>query len=323
MNTLKERIKKQVTKIAGYPTPLSLAGHNYRFPFKKIQVITPEQLGPKVYCNINFDDQCPVYGQFHGRDYGGRIEEGLTTKLVSLLSKHPEIAITSFVIPCFQGNLSKFRNKFLLSDEAHTHWVKYYTGLSQKFKLEFGLHGYYHRQKEISLFMPHTEFAFKRQPEALQLIQKGMAVFREVGWQAKGFRQPGWDLSTDIHIAEVAKKAGLWYIASNSLNAGLNAGGVERVSNYHPSLIEGVVNFPQNIELDWPIAKIYEAVDRCVFRKAFISIKGHFVDKGVCNCLSEENFSKLDLIAEYIKSKYPETVEFTTLSQLADKIYEA
>ena len=84
-----------------------------------------------------------------------------------------------------------------------------------------------------------------------------------------------------------------------------------------------IINFPLNIELDWPIDRILNTLDQYVRMKAFISIKGHFVDKDICNCLSDENFEKLYQIAEYISQKYSGKVEYITLGQYAQQFAAA
>ena len=301
---MKQLVKRLIIKSFGYHLPLSLAGSNYQFPYtvhsckEKLVMLT------KVFCNINFDDQSPVYKQIAGRDYGGNVNEGITNNPWLFLKQYPEIAITSFVIPNFKGNTKKFKDKFLLTKPEYSEWISYYTDLAKKYNLEYAMHGYFHLQNENPFFQSNTEFAFKNNDQAMNYMSKGVNVFNDIGWPITGFRQPGWDFSTSINLPEIAKKLGIKYIAANSYDAGFNAGGIERVSNYYPTIIDGVINFPQNIELDWPIGRVFQQIDFLVEIKALISIKAHFVDKEIINCLSKENFDKLGIIINYIRQKF-------------------
>lgn len=182
------------------------------------------------------------------------------------------------------------------------------------------MHGCYHFQEENPFFARHTEFAFKHEDETHVAVRRGMQVFDKCGWQVSGFRQPGWDINSDLNICRVLKQLGVNYIAGSSLDAGFNSGGIERVSNYYPTLINGIINFPQNIELDWEFERIRTEIDMLCKLRGLISIKGHFVDKGVCNCLNEENLVKLGSVVKYINGSYANRVEFITFTELAKKI---
>ena len=222
------------------------------------------------------------------------------------------------MIPNFKGNTIQFKDKFLLTNPEYSEWILFYTDLAKKYNLEYGLHGYFHLQKENPFFQPYTEFAFKTHDQALSCISKGVDIFNTIGWPITGFRQPGWDLSTSINLPQIAKNLHLKYIAANSFDGGYNACGIERISNHFPTLIDGVINFPQNIELDWPIELIYQNIDRLVKMKAFISIKGHFVNHSYPNCLNNENFKKMYLIVDYMNKS---NTKFITLNDLANLIY--
>ncbi len=318
MRKLKQFIKKTITTLTGNPLPLSLS--RKKFIHKTIDLshfFTTNQL---IYCNINFDDQSPVYREIDGRDYGGSIDFGISKKLEFFLKQNPDIAITSFVIPNFKGNTKEFRNKFLLTNSEYLEWVNYYNNLAKRYNVEYSMHGFFHLQKENPFFQAHTEFAFKSHDQALECIQKSIKVFDSIGWPITGFRQPGWDLSSSVNLPEIAKKCNLKYIAANSYDAGYNASCIERVSNYYPTLVDGIINFPQNIELDWSIDKILNKIDFLVEIKAFISIKAHFVDKDLCNCLNEDNLIKLNKIAIYIKSNFNNKIKFVTLNTLSNLI---
>ena len=266
----------------------------------------------------NFDDQCPVSHDHLGRDFGGDPTHGLAVKFKTFLEECPYVAVTSFVVPHYLGS-KKGNEKSKLSHHSNQDWLSFYNDLSGQFNIEYALHGCYHYQKENPFFARHTEFAFKDENESLVTIHRGMQIFDECGWQVSGFRQPGWDINSDISICRVLNKLGVNYIAGSSLDAGFNSGGFERVSNYYPTLINGLINFPQNIELSWKFERIISEIDRLYELRALISIKGHFVDKDMRNCLSQNNIEKLTKLARYIRDKYKDSIEFTTFADLAKK----
>jgi len=317
---VKKKIKRLLVLALKKPVPYSLVNKNYTFRHNLLNLENFFRSLDYVYCNLNFDDLSPVFGEIKNRDYGGRISMGLTKELEYFLEANPNIAITQFVIPNFLGNTRLLRNEFLLTKDKYSHWIDYLTEFSEKFNIEYALHGLYHYQKNNPFFQEHTEFAFKNNEDAKNTIFKGISIFKALNWPITGFRQPGWDLSSEINLPEIAKELKLSYIASNSYDAGYNAGGIERVSNYYPTIIDNVINFPQNIELDWPIEKIYLKIDYLIKIKAMISIKGHFVNKGVSNSLTDVNLKKLYKIVHFLDEKYDGVIKYYTLNDLAKEI---
>lgn len=305
--------------------PISLVPEDYKLP---VETKTIDNMASKlgyIPCNVNFDDLCPQYGGKLGLDFGGNVGKGLSVEIRRLLEDYPHIAVTFFVVPnsmIYRNFLSSFwrcRDKYDISSPSHAIWLEYYKSMAKTYNIEYAMHGCYHRQSENLFFSRHTEFAFKRRNETLQTIIEGKKIFKKAGLEAFGFRQPGWDINSDMSLCDVLKEANFEYIAGSSFNAGLNAVR-ERVSNYCPTLVNGLVNFPQNVLLDWCIEKIYNQIDKIVGMEGMISIKGHFVNKGIPNSLSSANIVKLRQALDYLSNKYDEKVEHFTLKQIAEKI---
>lgn len=316
--SLKKFIKRSLLKITGCPLPLSF-GSSDDVLCAPVKVLTPDIFQhSKVFCNLNFDDQCPVHCDSQGRDFGGNPSDGLAVRFKEFLQACPYVAVTSFVIPHFLGN-RRGNVESKISHNTNREWLVFYNCLAEQYNIEYALHGCYHHQKENRFFSRHTEFAFKNQAAATSAINQGLSLFADAGWHAYGFRQPGWDINGDLSICSALKRCGLKYISGSSLDAGFNSGGVERVSNYYPTVVNGIINFPQNIELDWELDRICSEIDRLYDLQALISIKGHFADKNVCNCLSQKNLEKLTKVASYINKKYKDSVEFITFADLAKK----
>ena len=317
--SLKQMLKRGYIRNAlGRRLPLSLQPPDYESGAGFIEIGDCLGKNGQIPCNLNFDDQCPVSSDHLGRDFGGDLKDGLAVEFKKFLEECPYVAVTSFVIPHYLGN-KKGNEKNKLSHQGNQDWLAFYNDLSEQYNIEYALHGCYHHQKEVPFFARHTEFAFKDENEAHDVVYRGMQIFKECGWQVNGFRQPGWDINSDISICRVLNKLGLDYIAGSSLDAGFNSRGIERVSNYYPTVINGLINFPQNIDLDWDLERIRSEIDRLYELRALISIKGHFADKNVCNCLSQKNLEKLTKVASYINEKYKDSVEFITFADLAKK----
>jgi peptidoglycan/xylan/chitin deacetylase (PgdA/CDA1 family) len=213
-----------------------------------------------IPCNLNLDDLCPEYYDERGLDFGGNVEKGLSVEIKRLLEDYPHVAVTFFVVPNsmdyhhFLLPFQHCKDKYDISSPSHVIWLEYYRSLAKTYNIEYAMHGCYHRQSENLFFSRHTEFAFKRRNETLQTIIEGKKIFKKAGLEAFGFRQPGWDINSDMSLCDVLKETNFEYIAGSSFDAGLNAVR-ERVSNYYPTRVNGLVNFPQNVLLDWCIEK--------------------------------------------------------------------
>jgi hypothetical protein len=307
--------------------PMSLVSPDYE-PLVEIKPLEGFAApGGRTPCNLTFDDLCPKYKDEYGMDFGGRVDEGLTVEFGNLLRDYPHIAVTHFVIPlcmiqknglCFSHHL---RDRYDISSPRHSEWLAHYKSLAETYNIEYALHGCYHRQFENRLFGRHAEFAVKTEEESREAIEMGLEVFRRAGLDACGFRQPAWDINSDFSLCRAARRNGLRYIAGSSSDAGFNAGR-PRVSNDHPTLVDGLVNFPQNILLDWDIDQIRKEIDRIIEAKGIISIKGHFVDRGMPNSCSKKNLARLRVAFDYLSEKYGDSVEYMTLRQLAECIRE-
>jgi peptidoglycan/xylan/chitin deacetylase (PgdA/CDA1 family) len=325
---MKRFIKKEIiTHLLRRQFPISLVNKNYTFPLECVVIENIARLDGKIPCNINFDDLCPIYHDETGLDFGGSIQKGLSVEIRKLLEDYPKIAMTFFVIPnariYSKSILSQrvHKDRYDISHPCYVDWLNYYKSLSDTYNIEYAMHGHTHWQSENPFFSRHTEFAFKNEKECSQAIVAGRNIFQKAGLDAAGFRQPGWDVNSEFSLCRVLKECGYRYIAGSSNDAGFNAG-MQRVSNYFPSTVGGILNFPQNVLLDWSIRKIREEIDKIIGMKGLISIKGHFVDRGMPNSCSKGNLSKLRAILDYLLEKYDDSVEYMTLSRLAKDIRE-
>lgn len=281
----------------------------------------PKLVTDKVYCVINFDDLSPLpeKSKYIGR--GGGLEDFVTKKQQQLLEQFPFIGITHFMIPRFLPADAYYfnKNRFSILNPVNKNWLDYYKTLASNYNIEFASHGVYHRQAENLLFARHTEFAYLDYKQSVKRLLESMAIFREAGFEPIGFRAPGWDMNTDLSLIDAVEAAGLKYAGLSSYDGGLNATR-QRIDYYHPVKIKGIINFPDNINIDWPLEKIKETIRMIVNMNGIITIKGHFSKHILTNSLSEENYLKLVETVKHIREEYRHTVEFATFKNVYEKL---
>lgn len=324
---LKKSIKQCfVKKVLKRNLPLSLTENGYALP-ATVKILDSPQ-NENIFCNINLDDLCPKYYDEEGLDCGGNIFQGLSVDIRKFLETYPYAAITFFVIPScisIRNKSSRANNdtrRYDISSSKNQDWLNYYKILSHSYTIEFSVHGCFHYQSENLVFGHHTEFAFKSEDESSVAILTALDIFNNAGLNPKGFRPPGWDMNSDLSLCKVLNNNGFFYIAASSFDGGFNSGKV-RVHNYYPTLIDGILNLPQNVELDWSLERIYSEIAQIVEHKGIISIKGHFYDAVGTNSLSSENIKKLYEIFVHLNSKYPNLIKFSTMHDIATQYLQA
>ena len=63
MIQIKHQLKKTIIYALGLPSPISFFKTQYKVPYKAIVLSNLFTNLDYLYCNINFDDQSPVYRQ--------------------------------------------------------------------------------------------------------------------------------------------------------------------------------------------------------------------------------------------------------------------
>jgi hypothetical protein len=83
-------------------------------------------------------------------------------------------------------------------------------------------------------------------------------------------------------------------------------------------MINGVLNIPENLPVDWPLDRLLAGVDDIWREGGIISIKAHVSDSGrTVNALTSSNLDKLHRLLSTMKSRYGDAVEYATLGQIA------
>lgn len=320
---INSRVKRLfVTRILRRTPPLSLCEQDIPIRFRPVTNSCFSK--DRVWCNMNIDDLCPKNYDAYGLDFGGNIHDGLVVAFRKLLEEFPHVAVTFFVIPnaslrrhSWSGRRAK--DDYDISLPNHAEWMAYYKELAQRFNIEYALHGCHHWQDENPLFGRYTEFAFKRESETRRAVIEGIRIFRRADWEACGFRPPGWDINSDLSLCNVLHEMGFTYLAGSTKDAGLNARR-HRVDDYGPTWVGSLINFPQNITVDEDWNEIQKRIGRIVAQKGILSIKAHFVDREMPNCLSVRGLDVLRRIFDYLKTTYDTAVEYLTFREMADRI---
>jgi len=324
-HTIRARIRPPVkrwllSKVLKRPIPTSLSD---RLPTAQVKVLNEDLKSvDSVYLNLNIDDLCPLYIEGEGGiDLGGGIGVGLSEAVRRLLDNFPKLRLTLFAIPSCelwarQRKKSGLRYSLDISLPMHRMWLDDYKDLVRRERIEIGLHGFCHVQYENRWFSRHTEFAFKTEAQTAAVIAQGMRVFRAAGLDLTGFRQPGWDINSDLSLIDVLRENHFLYVAGSSPNAGLNGSG-PLVSNIYPTLVNGLINIPQNVELDWSDTRIDEAIQQIVQRCGIVSIKAHMASPGTPNALSQQKIEKLGNLLLRIEVRYGSLIRHATLETIA------
>ncbi len=277
----------------------------------------------KVYCVINFDDLSPVpdHSKYIGR--GGDATDFVSLKQMELLKLFPFIGITHFMIPQFLPADKYYfnRNKYSIANPQNLAWLEYNKELARQFNIEFAAHGLYHRQAENFIFARHTEFAYLNYAESKNRLTQSLALFQQAGINPIGFRAPGWDMNADLSLMDAVADTGFKYAGFSSYDGGLNSV-MQRIDNFHPVRLDGVINFPDNINIDWSLEKIKNVIKNIIEKNGIIVIKGHFSKHILTNSLTEENANKLIETIKYIRSEYSQDVAFGTFKDVYEKIEE-
>lgn len=284
--------------------------------------------------NLNLDDYSAKSLKNDRYDYGGAVGEGVNKLLTQLITDHPELKMTLFVIPnprfinsegTFYGRVKDERYSLDRPEYAPlVNWFK-----SHKDQVEVAAHGYDHLNPKTGLFLAPAEFEFLDKRESRERIQAGMRILRELGLGAKGFRPPMWGVGHNSNFALMRQLPveNFAYVSCSSPLSGLNWD-KKRVSNIYPEIYKQglelenneLLNLPQNVSLIWPIEKILSTIDRIADMGGLVSLMGHAntEDKWMADGIGPRNLAKIETVLAHLKEKYPGKVWFATLAEIAD-----
>ena len=307
--------KRCYLRAAALPVPLGLAPDG-REALRRRVMRDQLRRRDRILLNVNIDDFAPYCSSDRSIDLGGDVQGGLACDLQALLRDFPALRLTLFVIPDLRLPLFSRQPSARIADGRNAKWLNHYRAWSEEGRVELAAHGLHHLQTENRLFQRHIEFAFKIPAEARTAVKKTAEIFLRAGLPLTGFRPPGWGLNRDLSLLRVIVENGFAYMAGSSLDGGLNHGR-QRVSNYFPTLIGGVLNLPQNVLLDWPKSQLLGTVDRIVRARGLVSIKAHTRWNESPNQLTAPTIAKLRWLLAALARRYGGAIEYATLYEIA------
>ena len=307
--------KRCYLRAAALPVPLGLATDR-REDLQRQVMRDSLRRRSRILLNVNIDDFAPYCSSDGSTDLGGDVQGGLACDLRALLRDFPALRLTLFVIPDLRLPAFSRQPSAGIADGRNVSWLNHYRAWAEEGRVELAAHGLHHLQTENRLFQRHIEFAFKTPAEARTAVRKAGDIFLRAGLPLTGFRPPGWDLNRDLSLLRVIAESGFAYMAGSSLDSGLNHG-CQRVSNFFPTLIGGVLNLPQNVLLDWPKSQLLGTVNRIVRARGMVSIKAHTRWSQSPNQLTAPALAKLRWLLAAVAQRYGEAIEYATLYDVA------
>jgi len=287
----------------------------------------------KVYFNLNFDDLHPETSN-HISDSGGDKEKGVLKWVLKLKEEFPKLKITFYATPNWRyysgyNGIKYYLRKFLKmktvkvwEDEPfrldkHKDWVKWLN----KQKFEIAIHGLYHFQEENP---QGAEFTSLNYMECIFRLKTAIKIMKNAKLKfVMGFRPPGWGFNKnllnslkDLNFKFIGISADV--ITPITKNALVKETGFKNVSLLEPSLVNNLINIPQN----WDVIKNdYKRMEEIAENNGVISAKGHvfrdygndFNENGLCEKVYENIRESLNKLLENYD------VKFVTNSFIAEK----
>lgn len=289
-----------------------------------------KQVWPARYLavfNFQLDDFCVKTKKNAEYDYGGDPRAGAGKSFLDLMRQLPQVKTTLFMIPDplfikdnHYNHAVHPQGKYSCANPRYEAWVQWITSSQFTRRHEIAQHGYHHLQTDVRGVLPYCEFEFKDEPSALAAITGGNNLMRQIGIEAAGFKPPTWSVghNADFGLVKALKRIPFQYVCLSSPVSGLNWD-IKRVSNIYPTYYQGLLNIPQNINLNWPMEKIQRVVDGIVSRNGVITLQAHFntQDDWMSDGLGEGNNKKIAQIVRYLETKYPRKIWFAQLQEVA------
>jgi Uncharacterized protein conserved in bacteria (DUF2334) len=307
-------------------------------------MIVPNWLPENKKAAICFtiDDLHPATFANDGYDAGGDMQDGVFGKIDWLLKRHPKLKVTLFTtadwrekspfptrkwlakIPFLRDQiyLTSILPKGTFQIDKFPAFVAFYKNHPQ---VEIAYHGLHHCHKGLKI---PVEFQKQSMIKCDAIIKKMIAIFNNSGInQVAGFTPPAWNASQNLIQALIKNK--IKFLASArdiltpiSKNAKNAMSGFPAISILFPEYIanQKMVHIPSNFQATSSFDRAHEIIDN----NGLVAIKAHMIKTAyghvALDGVNEEYMSYLDILLTQIEEKYGDTIWWTSMGEIGDKI---
>jgi len=285
---------------------------------------------------VSVDDIFPGTSQ-SAYEAGGDLEKGALGRLLWLLDRHPQLHLTLFVTPDWRRistvadrvwrhvpwlrdrmYLARVLPKGTMDLRNHPDFVAFLNAMP---RTEVALHGLSHISFGQSV---SVEFQHLDREACADTLTEAMRIFEEAGLRhVRGLQPPGWSCGPALQHA--CRDVGIEWIMSArdvrtpvSKHARTAMSGLNGVSLVFPERIaERLLHISTNFQATSPPERAFEILDA----GGILSIKAH-ITKNVpghthLDGVDDVYMNYLDRLFADIEERYQETIDWTTLGQLA------
>jgi hypothetical protein len=271
---------------------------------------------------------------------GGDLEEGALGRLLWLLERHPRLRLTLFVTPDWRQispvehrlwrHIPWLRDRIYVADvfpkgtmdiRRHPDFVAFLNAMP---RTEIALHGLHHISEGSPVFV---EFRNRERAACADILSEAVRIFDQSGLRyERGLQPPGWECSGELQQA--CRDVGITWVSSArdirtpvSKNAKTAMSGLHGVSMLFPERIApNLLHISTNFQATSAPERAFEILDAggILSIKAHISkqVPGHTHLDGV----DDLYMNYLDRLFDDIEQRYGETIDWTTLGQLATSL---
>ncbi|MBV9563824.1 MAG: DUF2334 domain-containing protein [Bradyrhizobium sp.] len=310
-------------------------------------ILDDNRLGPiHWYCPgksavvvMSIDDIFPGTSK-SAYEAGGDLEKGALRHVLWLLDRHPQLQLTFFVTPDWRRiapiadrlgrhvpwlrdrvYLTKILPKGTMDLRNHPEFVAFLNALP---RTEIALHGLHHVNPGPSV---SVEFEHQDRAGCAAMLAEALQIFDEAGLRyVRGLQPPGWTCTAalqqacrDIGIEWVTSARDVVSLVSKDARTAMS--GLTGVSMLFPERIAaGLLHISSNFQATSVPERAFDILDA----GGVLSIKAH-ITKNVpghthLDGVDDLYMNYLDRLFCDIEERYGDTVEWTTLGQLASSL---
>ena len=291
---------------------------------------------------MSVDDVFPGTSQ-SAYESGGDLEKGALGRLLWLLERHPKLRLTLFVTPDWR-RISPIAHRFWryvpwIRDRVYLASVlpkgtmdlrrhpKFVAFLNMMPRSEIALHGLHHINQGRSV---SVEFQDRDRSTCAAMLAEAIRIFEESGLRyVRGLQPPGWNCS--LALQQACQDVGIDWLASArdiempvSKDAKTAKSGLNGVSMLFPERIApGLMHISTNFQATSAPERAFDILDA----GGVLSIKAH-ITKNVpghthLDGVDDLYMNYLDRLFDDIEVRYGETIDWTTLGQLAASLSDS